>query len=183
VAGPVLVAAVFLAVIGASVGFVLGLSRNDDRGGQGQPTSVEQTQPPEDTPSVEAPEPGDEGEVDEEPAGYPKGDRCPKHTQKLAADAGAAGALDRQLYIRTSYSEVWICNDDDGRLFYQGRQLTKGPGFVEGTNALFLTTVTTDGPGYLAVNNDTTYRVGATELVIERRSGKRVVEPVVEHQP
>jgi hypothetical protein len=186
VAGPVAVAAIFLAIIGASVGFVLG-TRGDDNGGAASPNSgVEtptQTSPPDDG-ETEEPQQVGGGEPPAPPdaAETTTGDRCPRHTVRLARDAGAAGGLERKLYIRTNKSEAWICVDTAGRYFYQGRSGQPWNRFVEGQNALFLTEVWADGDGYRATNADTTYHISTAELVIEDGSGRRV-QPVVEHRP
>ncbi len=84
-----------------------------------------------------------------------------------------AGVLHLVFYLRTTGSEVWICKDDRGGLYYQGHrgQPNDAP-LVEGTNALFLTDVTADGDTWVAVNRQAAdgstveYHVSAQGLVI-----------------
>jgi hypothetical protein len=171
----VLIAVVFLAIIGASAGWVIGnraeVEENAGRTG---------TQLPAEPPAAEdqggGGEPGDDGQGGEPGGGDDGGgepevlspDRCPAHTVKLAQENGSSGGLTRVLYIRTARAQVWICADDSGTLFYQGHQWPKDERLVEGTNALFLTDVTRDGQSYVATNRTsigtTVYRVSRERL-------------------
>jgi hypothetical protein len=77
---------------------------------------------------------------------------------------------------------VWICKDTGGRLWYQGHVRSpeekaggsRGP-LVEGSNALFLSTVEPEGEGYVATNTSrdgtTKYHVSVKELLIEFSRG------------
>jgi hypothetical protein len=184
--GPVVIAAVFLAIIGASVGFVLGARDKPELTGGASPdvqVSQEPSTPPDGSPPVAEPPAPQPPPDEEEP---PTADRCPGHTWKLAHDAGASGDLALKLYVRTNGSEVWICADSNGRLFYQGHRGQPGERLREGDNALFLTDVTAEGDWYVATNSSgdklTTYRVSPDELVIEGKDGKQT-EQVVEKRP
>ncbi|HKT01679.1 MAG TPA: hypothetical protein VJT31_19310 [Rugosimonospora sp.] len=79
------------------------------------------------------------------------GPECPKHTETLAG----VGQLRQLLYIHTTASEVWICTDTSGRLYYQGHLGQPGQALIEGATSLFLATVQREGPdGYVATNTD-----------------------------
>jgi hypothetical protein len=185
--GPVLVAAIFLAVIGASVGFVLG-GRDGGNGGNGTaggPSSPAYTTPdtqPDEQPNPQPPPPPPPQDNDPPPTR----DRCPRQTERLARQAGSPGGLQLKLYIRTDGSEVWICQDSGGTLFYQGHRGGPGQRLIEGQNALFLTDVVAEGDGYLATNRSgdrvTTYRVSTSQLVIDGRNGT-TTEDVRDHWP
>src|SRR5688500_16172076 len=54
------------------------------------------------------------------------GKTCPSITERAARDAGSPGDLRQRLYIKTDESEVWICEDKGGKLWYQGHRLS-GP--------------------------------------------------------
>jgi hypothetical protein len=163
--GPVLIAAIFLAIIGASAGWVIGHQRNqadaDANLGVNQQT-VDQGEDPGSEPGGDGGQPGggQEGGGDE----AVDKDHCPIHTQELAGTD-----LTRVLYIRTKKAQVWICSAADGTLYYQGHQYPKGDRLVEGDNALFLTDVRTDGDAYVATNSTsdgtTVYRVSREQLV------------------
>lgn len=178
-----MIAAIFLAVIGASVGFVLaGRDSGDGGGTAGGPGSPVYTTPdtaPDDQPPAPQPPP-----PDNDPP--PTRDGCPRQTERLARQAGSPGGLELKLYIRTDGSEVWICKDSAGTLFYQGHRGSPGERLVEGRNALFLTDVVADGDGYLATNRSgervTTYRVSTSQLVIDGRNGT-TTEDVRDHWP
>jgi hypothetical protein len=169
VAGPVAIAALFLAVIGASVGFVLG-ARAEDRE-QHRPAAIDPGAPPGEGQNPQPPPP-------------PAGKACPEHTEQLAKEHGSPGGLKQKLYIRTDQSEVWICIDSRGTLFYQGHRGAPGEDLVEGETALFLTDVETDGDGYAATNNTgkntTRYEVTPAKLVIN--NDQRTVEPVTYYE-
>jgi hypothetical protein len=160
----VLVAALFLAVIGGSVGLVLGLrdraGNQNTRGlniGSGQTSSPTQgggqTPSPTDTPGSSA---------------SASASACPQQTVAAAGQ----GALVRLLYIQTATSEVWICQDAQGDLFYQGHRGQPGEALDEGNNALFLTQGAPEGDGYVATNpkgkgGTTTYHVTHQDLKID----------------
>jgi hypothetical protein len=185
----VLIAAVFLAIIGGSAGWIIGgrakaadeqrlAEQNAPQGGPEAPADGQQ--------------PGDggtDGGTGEQGGGSDGGgageglnpDRCPPHTRRLAARYGAAGQLKVQLYLRASKSHVWICVDGRGTLFYQGFNGGRGQPMSEGDNALFLTRVQERDDGYLATNEvgdrTTTYLVTKERLVITHGDGRREIQP------
>jgi hypothetical protein len=183
--GPVLIAAVFLAIIGGSAGWIAGgwAKAADERA-----TADDQYQDtPQDAPEVGDDVPQDDGGNDAGNGGNdtggerPVANRCPAHTRQLAANSGAVGTLTAKFYLRTSRSHVWICADSNGRLFYQGFRGRLGvTQMVEGENALFLTDVREGSDGCVAVNKvrgqTTTYRVTADRLVITEPDGTERVE-------
>jgi hypothetical protein len=140
----VLVAALFLAVIGGSVGLALGLRDRDGTGGARQGNGA--------TGAGETAAPSD---------GLPS-TLCPPRVSRQAG----RGELAQVLYIQTKYSEVWICRDDGGALYYQGHRLTRD-------DWLFLSDVRQDGDEYLATSRDgtTVYQVSRQQLVIKNDGG------------
>jgi hypothetical protein len=183
----VLLAAVFLGVIGASAGYIVGTrvkqARAEAQGGQ-QPGGGRQ--------------PGGTGTVPATGRGTPAGPPCPQPTIELAHSKGApAGPLHRVLYIETAKSEVWICRDAAGRLWYQGHRKSTpdarypAEDLVDGRTSLLLSqvnvTVANQKDQYLAVNvdpvngNQTRYAVTTERLLIT--GGYSSVEPVLRHEP
>jgi hypothetical protein len=162
--GPFLVALVLLAVIGGAAGWIYGARVADQRAAD-RPVQ-EETQ---DTPAA------------------PAGEDCPAATQEAARGAGAAGALTEVLYIRTEDDkQVWICRDPAGTLFYQGYVGPADGDFIQGENALFLTTVEETGGGYLATNRTdegtTTYSVTPYRLT-QSTNGKESTYQVTDRRP
>jgi hypothetical protein len=166
-----LVALVLLAVLGGSVGWLVGGRVLDARARAGGPSGSSPGTVPTSDPGAS-------------PAGGP---RCPTHTQDLAAAAGAAGDLAEVLYIRTAAAQVWICRDSAGTLFYQGSRAGVDAEMVEGKNALFLTDVVAQDDGYVATNRVdqrvTTYTVSAAELVQRSGTGDPDRAAVIAHRP
>ncbi|SNT65085.1 hypothetical protein SAMN05421812_1207 [Asanoa hainanensis] len=163
-----LAALALLAVIGGAGGWIYGAQVADERAANRQ---VEEIQ---DTPSV----------VQEAP---PRGEDCPRATQEAAGAAGSPGGLTEVLYIRTEDDrQVWICQDTAGTLFYQGYIGPADGDFIQGENALFLTTVDQTDGGYLATNQTdqgtTTYSVTPYRLT-QTTNGKDSTFPVTERRP
>lgn len=159
----VLVAALFLAVIGGSVGLALGLRDRDGGGGARQGGGATQAGQPRgsQTQAGDTPRPSDTRPSTPCPNGI--------------AEQADRGALAQVLYIRTKFSEVWICRDDAGALYYQGHRLSRD-------DWLFLTDVRREGEEYLATSLDgkTVYHVSRQQLVIENAGGGEPEEqPVV----
>jgi hypothetical protein len=162
---------IFLAVLGGGVGFSLGtLAKHQHNAAANQAATQ-----PDPTTSTR----GDNGTGAGNGTGGGNGtgngggqnskQRCPAHTEGQAN----VGQLTQLLYLHTAQSEVWICADSTGTLFYQGHAGQPGEDLVEGVNALFLTDVKREnGNGYVATNTDgqgqtTKYHVTATQLVKE----------------
>jgi hypothetical protein len=180
----VLLAAVFLAVIGASVGVAAGVTtrpKQDATSSRGTSAGPENSPDDASTPTSTG---GSTGAT---------GDECPRYTVDAATHAGAKPPLQVVLYVRTvdaqhlDSSQVWICRDAGGRLFYQGHSVQRGEmRAANSDNSLFLSAVVADGDGYTATNTDnsgtTTYHVSGTELII-RQPHDTWTERVVEHTP
>lgn len=198
--GPVLIAVIFLAIIGGSAGWVLGdraqaaderrtaeEQRYGEQPGGALPPEAIGEDPPANDGTVDG---GDQGGGDQGGDGghdggvdhtAPGGNRCPEHTLDLIAQRGVAGDARLVLYLRTERSQVWICAVGD-TLFYQGHRGGPGGRLVEGYNALFLTTVERAGHGYLATNKSrngtTTYDV-TKERLIRTTNGRPDTEPAI----
>jgi len=170
-----MLAVVFLTVIGSSVGYLVGRHVRDVRAGNSGPG-------PADTPS-------------DTPSGKP----CPDQTQHDAqALFKPQGALTQVLYVRThgdgGASEVWICEDTIGNLYYQGHRLSQEEQdgaprepFTD-KNSLILQTVSKQGDDYVAENSSaktgtTRYRVSTARLEIDLPDGTVQREQVVAHDP
>lgn len=157
----VLLAMLFLAIIGGTVGYLVGEQHNhkvanaaDGGGGSGGGT-----------PGGGASTGGTGGTASPTLGG---GTRCPQHTRTLAGTD-----LVQLFYLETTQgSQVWICRSADGTLYYQGHRDNGNADFIEGTNALFLTDVHQEGDGYVARNynpkdgSTTEYHVTKQRLVI-----------------
>jgi hypothetical protein len=142
-------AALFLAVIGGSVGFIIGTTRDQTQTPR-RPAAL----PP--APAVEPTFPVPTSAATPSPAVTattpPGGELCPEHTQQVAREkAGSPGYLRQVLRVHTARSDVWICRDAAGALFYQGLTSDGTSGvareFREGVNALFLPGVVRLGTG------------------------------------
>lgn len=161
--GPLLIALIFLAIIGGSLGFILGTTGGDPEG-SGQQTGDPSTPSVIDTPPA--------------PTTPPSAVPCPEHTEELAGTE-----LTQVLYVQTERSEVWICEDGEGRLFYQGHAGQPGEDLVEDKNAIFLPDVEKTEYGYRARNSSgqgtTEYMVSSKELIIRPGEGPAETEPAV----
>jgi len=177
VAGPLLLALVFLAIIGASVGvalgwYVAGLGGDGKDPGDNAGTGTGVTTPQ--SPPV----------ISTLTSSPPVTVKCPDVTQEAAKKP-----LDVVLYIRTELSQVWICKDADGKLWYQGNRLAGRPATDQlpaaiSDNTLFLQDVIRDGTSYVATNGSgdqiTTYRIARDKLTIDNPGTKNdSVEPVL----
>jgi hypothetical protein len=163
VVGPLLVALVFLAVIGASIGFVLGNWGGGDSPDTGAGREIDEPFTPSPLPS---------------PSPSPSTTACPDYTRQKAGKE-----LTQVLYVRTDRSEVWICVDANEDLYYQGHSGQPGEELIDGTNAIFLTDVEPTQYGYRARNTGgdsvTEYLVSSKELVIQTPDGTRATEPAI----
>jgi hypothetical protein len=157
---PVVIATVFLTIIGMSAGFALGTRHKDT---QDSHQSVEPV-PDNGTPSED------------------QGIECPAQMQDTARRLGFSGTLTQVLRVRSADSEtvVWICRDPDGSLYYQANRGDESARWVEGETALFLSGVQQDGDTYTAVAHDgNRFSVNDHELkvVTKNRTEKHDVQP------
>jgi hypothetical protein len=155
---PVVIATVFLTIIGISVGLALAAQARRD-------TSV--TQQPA------APV----------PAG-PDGPACRSETQQVAKRFSPSGTLVVVLRVRTASAGVWICSDGAGRLYYHANRGGPNAEWIENRTALFLPDVVADGDGYRATATDakglvTTFSVNRQRLLIKHGNGRLEKQPVV----
>jgi hypothetical protein len=148
----VLLAMLFLAIIGGTVGYLAGEQHNKAHKSSSAGSSSASTG----------------GSKSAQSSGSPAGpERCPAHTE---AQAGVQ--LTVVIHLHTTVgTDVWICKAADGTLFYQGRKAKSGTDFNEGVNALFLRDVSYEGGEYVARNYDsgngstTEYHVSEGRLV------------------
>lgn len=207
--GPAMIAfLVVLAITAGVVGYfgarrVLGLG--DPAQTNGQPGATTPAGSPAE------PEPGktdDDEETGNPPATTPQttpkptvapgdGTRCPSVTENALRDLGVNHDLTVLLYVEAkarkagdSNAEVWICQNEDGVLIYQGHVLAGPLGnanvsllLVDGVKG----TVVPLGTGYLATNisgtRKTTYLVNREELVRTDPGGGVVIYDVVRALP
>jgi hypothetical protein len=156
---PVVIATIFLTIIGMSAGLALGahhkhLSADD--------------QPRDNVPAVITPT-----EATTSPSLDPDAKPCTSHTQEIAPTYGAQGELTIVLKLRTDKSTVWICRDSVGALFYHANRGGEFATWQEGTTALFLTGVQAVGDEYVVSANDgVTFRITSRQLKIVHKDGK-----------
>jgi hypothetical protein len=165
-AGPLLLAVIFLAILGAGAGFSLGTLARDAHVSS-PPTSNQPVQQVGTDPSTPAGNDSPSTQTGTPSDGNPADSRhCPRHTVELAG----AGPLSLVLYLRTAQSEVWVCRSGDGTLFYQGHAGQPGQPLYEGSTALFLKTIEREEStgGYVATNTDPSGRVTKYHVTRQR---------------
>ena len=176
--GAVIIAVIFLAILGTGVGIVLG-SANKEGGNVGSgstPTPTPSVSVTETTGPTETATPT--GTRTRTPtntnAGDPKPNECPRVTQERAGVS-----LSVTIYIKTAKAEVWICSGGD-RLVYQGHIL--GTPFTAATSnsSLFIGTVNYEAGVWAASNGATRYFVSRDRLRQEENGVETVNDPVVD---
>jgi hypothetical protein len=170
---PLLLAVIFLAVLGGGVGFSLGTLAKHQR-------NAAATQADHGTQTGNTGQDNGTGQGNGSGGGNGAGTGGGQNGKKQCLDhtvaQANAGALTQLLYLHTAQSEVWVCKDSNGTLYYQGHRGQPGEDLVEGSNALFLTTIQREGGnGYVATNTDqagriTEYHITPTQLVIKFRN-------------
>ncbi len=159
---PVVIATVFLSIIGMSAGLVLG---SRQKRAERQAQEQQQQQQPVLLPTSRDPRP-----------------ECRPETQRMAQAAGAAGTLRIQLLLRTATSAVWICEDDQGRYYYHGNRGGEDARWVENETALFLTGVRRDGSDeafVVTAVDGTTFSVTPNRLFISHKDGREEIQSAV----
>jgi hypothetical protein len=150
---PVVLATVFLTIIGMSAGIALGARHNlrvRDAQDRPAPASVATT---------------------------PSGQPCRPETQRVAWRFGAQGTLRVQLLLHTRTSAVWICQDDAGRLYYHANRGGEDARWIENETALFMADVQRDGDGYTVTASDgTTFSVTSQRLRILHKDGREEIQ-------
>ena len=156
---PVVIATVFLTIIGMTAGFVLGERHRDrvrtEKTSQTGGDQTATTAPVDDRSSA----PG----------------QCPPETQQTAVSLQFPGDLRQVLRIVTDNgTTVWICEDPAGALYYQGKTGGRDTPLVEGGNGLFLSKVRRTGANaYEAIaTNGTRFLVSRTRLEVHFSDGR-----------
>jgi hypothetical protein len=122
---PVVIATVFLTIIGMTGGFVLG-ERHRERLRAQEPRQTSPARVDRATPSAS-------------PESRPL---CPQVTRDTAKSLGFPAELRQVLKIVTEKgTTVWICQDPAGSLYYQGKTGGVDAPLVQKTNGLFLSDV------------------------------------------
>jgi len=156
-ANRILLAALLLALAGAGVGYGLGTAA----------AHADRARATRNSPPASPPGPS--------PAAGPTGPHCPAATEQAAGGK----PLYQLLYLNTANSEVWICQDAAGRLYYQGHSKDLGADLVQGTTALFLSDVVPEGTGgYVATNTDTGGRITRYHV-----TPRRLIKEFPNHTP
>ena len=151
------IATVFLTIIGGTFGFMLGERHRDDGAA---PRETRTTTAVAGEPSSAA----------------PSGPRCPDEAIQFAAENQLPTDL-RQIFkiITTKGTTVWICQDGAGSLYFQSKTGGVDKPLVQGKNALFLSTVSQVGEDeYVAVAtvDGNRFEVNRRQLVVHFTSGK-----------
>jgi hypothetical protein len=174
----IVIAVVFLVVLGASVGYILATNHQgkDDDGGTGQgpttPTTTATGNGGGGSKSTRSATPSTRPSTSYPPA---NGANCPAQ----AREAAGGGPLTLVRFLLTARSEVWICRDNPGNLYYQGH--VRGTSFDAPTSStsIFLTGVREEGGNYRATNGDTQYVVSPDHLRILKNGVETNNEPSV----
>ena len=163
------IATVFLTIIGMAGGFVLGERHRDALAatpstGPAATTPAAAT-PPAVGPTTPAPSSSD-GRV-----------LCPEATRQTAARLHWSTTLWQVMKIYTEDgTTVWICQDDTGGYYYQGKTGGQDAALVEGKNGLFLQDVvhSEDREEYVATaTNGNQIVVNRKQLQVIFADGKR----------
>jgi hypothetical protein len=170
VLGPVLLAAFFLAVIGASAGYLYAHRVAGDLAAPvprtpGVPAATTTAAAPSSPSSPSGTASASPNPLASDPLA------CPAPTERAAREAGSPGALHTVLYVDTGRSEVWICRDLGDHLWYQGRLIGEPFDTATSASTLFLGDVVPEGDGYVATNRDaagqTRYHVSRGYLILQ----------------
>jgi hypothetical protein len=166
---PVVIATVFLTIIGMTAGFVLG-ERHQDRlqaGDSGTDTQV--------TVPASTGEPNTEEANTGEPNTAKPGRSCPQESIETAGELGLRTDLRQVTRIVTDNgTTVWICQDGAGALYYQSKTGGVDADLVQKENGLFLSRVEQRGDGdYRATaSNGTEFLVSREQLEVHFADGR-----------
>jgi hypothetical protein len=152
---PVVIATVFLTIIGMVAGFMLGeRDRND-----ASSTGPLETSPPVETSSAPS----------------PSGPPCPDEAIEFARSNKLRSDLTQVIKIVTANeTTVWICRDGGGGLYYQSKTGGVDAPLIQGKNGLFLTGVRDDGDNEFeaTATNGNRFVVNTRVLEVHFASGK-----------
>jgi hypothetical protein len=181
----VIIAVIFLAVLGTGVGIVLGSQAKNDKGDNVANNTTTSASPSPTGSGTQTSDPGNGGgngtktRTPTNNSSYrpTTKDDCPQQT-----DEEAGTQLSVKLYIRTNSSEVWIC-EGGGRTVYQGH--LRGRPFPSATSdhSLYIGSVRYEAGVYAASNGNTTYYVSPERLRREKNGVEESNEPVLETYP
>jgi hypothetical protein len=182
-AAAVIIAVIFLAILGTGVGIVLGSANKKDGGddvGSGVTASATPTGSVTQTtgPGGSDNDPNGTGTKTRNPTGtsYPgvTKSECPKQTQDRAGTS-----LSVTIYIKTARAEVWICGGG-GRTVYQGHILDTPFTAATTDTTLYIGSVNYEAGVWAATNGATTYYVSRDRLRQEENGVVTVNDPVVD---
>lgn len=168
----VLLAVVFLAVIGGSAGVILGMREVRANRFPNTPN----------LPSTGAPRP-----TDDNPAQFRKA--CPEPTVRAVVAKGGNGTLEVRRYLETELSQVWVCAGSDGQIWYQGHRKAApdrrypAADLIEGDNGLLLPATAMPEDRYEAANGGTRYTVSPERLTITSPDGSEEVQAAIDTFP
>lgn len=146
------IATVFLTIIGMTGGFVLGERRNNAAAVGPDTAGIVNTQP---NPAPGVTVPG-------------SGKSCPPETIAKAGEIGLPTDLRQVMKIETvGGTTVWICADGDGRLYYQGKTGGLEAPLEQGVNGLLLPRVVKVGENHYEVLDPKGNRFVVTESRFE----------------
>jgi hypothetical protein len=174
---PVVIATVFLTIIGLAGGFVLG---ERDRGQENASADQTSSTQPDMGPSWTDSEPSSSG-----PSTGPSGRFCPDETIQTAIRLGQPSELYQVMKIVTNNgTTVWICTESGGRLFYQGKTGGRNADLVEGQNGLFLGGVESAGDDRYEVpdHKGNIFVISRESLEIQYANGRVETHRVVDDE-
>jgi hypothetical protein len=181
---PVVIATIFLTIIGMSAGLVLSARHRNapppvssgQNDGYVPPTSAPASATASPTPTRRVPSKPAPSVTPDDGAGT----FCRPETQKVALEKyGVTSRLRVVLFIRTKSSAIWICRADDEQMYYHANTSADGT-WVEGTTALFLPDVIRGEDDYHTTAPDgTTFSVNKLRLLIRHKDGQEENQPAV----
>jgi hypothetical protein len=159
---PVVIATIFLTVIGMSAGLALGARHRhlnaDDQPANDVPAVITSTDAPSTDPKL-----------------------CTSHTQEIAPKFGAQGELTIVLKLQTDKSTIWICRDAAGALFYHANRGGEFATWQEGSTALFMSGVRAIGDQYVVTSADgVIFRVDSRQLEVVHKDGRIETQKAVD---
>jgi hypothetical protein len=166
---PVVIATVFLSIIGMSAGLVLGARQKaEDRALRAQQPTAAVTHNTNTSPPTSPPTSA-------------HGRPCRDESQAVAQRFDATGTLYRKLRLRTKTSVVYICQDESGRLYYHANSGGDDAKWIENETALFLPDVRSEGgDAYVVTAPDgTNFSVTPKRLFITHKDGTPEEQPAV----
>jgi hypothetical protein len=155
----VVIATVFLTIIGMTGGYVLGERHRHAAAAESTPSRTS----------------GVTGVTSPAPTVSVSGPRCPDPAQQAAAASGSSDLRQILMIVTDNRTTVWICEDPSGDLFYQSHTLVKGQDLPlrQNFNGLFLPGVTRVGDGYEVTDQKgNRFQISRERLQISFVSGK-----------